>query len=472
MAERPADRASKQGAYTGIVLGTVGATIRRYAMMEAGSRAGVAVSGGADSVALLELLRELGRDAGWHLEVLHVDHGLRGAESDGDREFVQGLARRYELPCHVTRVEARALGGNLEQAARRVRYAYFEQIRRERQLDVVATGHTASDQAETVILRLLQGASPSSLAAVRAVRDGWIVRPLIEVTREEVRAWLTKRGSRWREDASNQVSEFARNRVRAELMPRLKEFNPRVERALAGCAAAAQEEERYWNEAVAQLWAGVAREHEQGLTVRLAGLRAVPAALAARFWRRACEQAAGAPVRLERDHIAALIALARGAAGRGRVSLPGLTAWRSFDEILIAPPAAWPGEAAEVRFRAPGEAELAAGIRVRAECVRAGQHAYNVDDGLVSAAAVDGDLVLRLWRAGDRYRPRGSRRQRTLHELFAARRIAAWARARWPVVEWCGQIVWSRQFGVNADFVDEPSSGGWIRLVEVPPQRG
>ena len=198
------------------VLDQVLRTVSRYNMLAAGTRAGVAVSGGADSLALLHILVRLGGPRRWSLEVLHFDHGLRGEESDGDRRFVEELADKLGLPCHVegADVRAAAAGANLEQTARQMRYRFFKEVRERRGLDAVATGHTASDQAETVLMRVLRGAAAESLAGIRPVNDGWIVRPLIEVTREDVREWLRSQGLVWREDSSNIDSCYDRNRMR------------------------------------------------------------------------------------------------------------------------------------------------------------------------------------------------------------------------------------------------------------------
>src|SRR5438477_6211336 len=166
-------------------------------MMPPGRRIGVAVSGGADSVFLLYALRELGVAAA----VLHVNHALRGAQSELDEQFVRELAKRIDLPFYV--FVAPVFTGNTEQEARRFRYDFFTQHIAAGHCDAVATGHTLDDQAETVLYRFLRGAGTAGLSGIRPTIDNAFIRPLINLRREEIRAWLRQRSIPWREDESN-----------------------------------------------------------------------------------------------------------------------------------------------------------------------------------------------------------------------------------------------------------------------------
>lgn len=207
----------------------------------------VAVSGGADSVALLRALEAVPVQP---LVVAHIDHRLRGSESDRDAEFVQELAARLGLPCRVKVVDIASLGGNMEATARRVRYEFLAEVAAETSARWIATGHTAGDQAETVLLRLIRGSGLQGLrgiAAKRISRDPTvtqgraIIRPLLSVTRAEVLEYLSEIGQPFREDATNADSRFSRNRVRHELLPMLETFNPDVVTALAHLASQAGE---------------------------------------------------------------------------------------------------------------------------------------------------------------------------------------------------------------------------------------
>src|SRR5436305_6953667 len=224
------------------------ATVERYGMFSAGQRVGVAVSGGADSVCLLYILRELAAQWNLCLTVLHLDHQLRGDESTADARFVRELADRLGLPI-VSRCATLPLSGNLEQAGRRARLAFFSEIIQSGACDRVALGHTRSDQAETVLFRLLRGSGTAGLAGIRPVTSGGIVRPLLDVNRAEVETYLRDRGIGWREDSTNASRRFARNRIRHELLPQLcRDWNPEIAESLARTADWALAEESYWHD--------------------------------------------------------------------------------------------------------------------------------------------------------------------------------------------------------------------------------
>ncbi len=225
--------------------------ISRYNMFVPGQALGVAVSGGADSVCLLHVLAELAPRWALRLTVLHMNHQLRGEASASDEEFVRQLARSLGLAAHVASIDVAArraaTGDNLEQAARRARREFFLAAIRSGRVDRVATGHTRTDQAETVLLRLFRGAGVEGLAAMRPVTPDGMVRPLLAVSRADAEQFLRERGIAWREDATNRDLRYARNRVRHQSMPVLaREFNPRLEEALARTAELAGEEEDYW----------------------------------------------------------------------------------------------------------------------------------------------------------------------------------------------------------------------------------
>ena len=458
------------------VLDQVLRTVSRYNMLAAGARAGVAVSGGADSVALLHILVRLGGPRRWSLEVLHFDHGLRGEESDGDRRFVEELADKLGLPFHVERADVRAAatGANLEQTARQMRYRFFAQVRERLGLDAVATGHTASDQAETVLMRLLRGAAAESLAGIRPVNDGWIVRPLIEAPREQVRGWLRAEGLEWREDSSNSDNCYDRNRMRHELLPLLRrEWNPAVDEALARLATAFARDEEFWEAQVEALWAASAARSRFGVVVDTKAVGEAHAALQVRVWKKACAEAAGALPRLAGEHLEALLKLARQRAGAGKLSLPGVRAWRSFHQVLIHPVDRTFERPSGVELAVPGVAALEpAGARIRLRRAEPGAEAYNGISERLDGALAPGPFMLRAWQDGDAYRPRGSKGRRTIQALLQSRRVPAWERCAWPVLEWRGRIVWARQFGVAAEFAAENGCESPLEILEEPPIRG
>ena len=161
-------------------------TIARYAMLAPGDQLGVAVSGGADSLCLLHALVELQGELSLHLSVIHVDHNLRGPQSQADAEFVHKCAQQHSLPFHIRKLDLAPHRGNLEQEARHARYRFFRELIQDGTVARVALGHTRSDQAETVLFRLLRGSGSAGLAGIRPVTDFGIIRPLLQVTRLQV----------------------------------------------------------------------------------------------------------------------------------------------------------------------------------------------------------------------------------------------------------------------------------------------
>ena len=236
----------------------------------------VALSGGADSVALLHLLRA----AGHPVEAAHCHFHLRGAESDRDAAFVADLCRRLGVRLHRadfdTRAEARRRGVSIETAARDLRYAWFDSLLDERALAAVAVAHHRDDNAETLLLHLVRGAGLHGLSGM-AWRRGRVVRPLLGVSRQELEAYLRRIGQDYVTDSTNLIPDVRRNRIRLEVLPQLRQLNPAIDRVLAETARRMAETEQIFDRAVAEARRRVCTEADGGLDIRLAALRAEPA---------------------------------------------------------------------------------------------------------------------------------------------------------------------------------------------------
>ena len=226
----------------------------RSGLFRPGQRIAVAVSGGADSVALFRRLLEERQALGIVLSVVHVHHGIREAAEE-EAAFVAGLAAAHDLPFHLYRTDApaaaAALHESLEEAARNLRYGFFHQLMVDGVVDAVATAHTLDDQAETVLQKILRGAWTEGLSGIHPVvtmEPGAILRPFLENNHAAIEEWLRSLPQPWREDSSNQELAHTRNRIRWQLLPLLRTFNPQIAGQLARLATISADEEAYWQE--------------------------------------------------------------------------------------------------------------------------------------------------------------------------------------------------------------------------------
>jgi tRNA(Ile)-lysidine synthase len=430
-------------------------TILRHRMLDRGQCIGVAVSGGADSVCLLHVLRELAPRLDCHLLVLHLDHRLRGAESSADAAFVSAMARELGLPFLLR--EANLGGGdNLEQAARRARMAFFSETIASGAAGRVAVGHTRSDQAETVLYRFLRGSGTAGLAGIRPVVAPGVVRPLFEIERPEIEGWLRARGIAWREDSSNASPLFARNRIRHGLLPELRrDWNPALPEILAHTATWAREEEDYWAVEIARLSERLFEERAGEIRVRAAAIAQLPTAVARRLVRHAIERVRGDLRSIDFRHIASVMELIGPGRGEGRTVLPGMEVRRSLDWIRFARPSAVVpyrfAVTAPCTLAIPGtDSEVSLELIEKSETFAVSDNVYNDVMGCLDWGRLSGALELRSWRPGDQYQPVGSTGDKKIKTLFQQARIPVWERSSWPVLLDQSNLVWTRRFGPAA----------------------
>jgi tRNA(Ile)-lysidine synthase len=501
--------------------------IRHQGLLNAGERVGVAVSGGADSVALLRVLCELRHEIGIVLAVVHFNHKLRGLESDADEEFVFQLAREHQLDFFRgdadVSVHASARHIGLEAAARELRYGFFRSLMRSpvgsahSNLDKVATGHTADDQAETVLMRVMRGAGTRGLAGIHprvalegqdGIASGEVVRPLLELRRCEVEQYLGELGQPWREDSTNLETHFIRNRVRHVLLPLIeKEFNPSIVSGLAEVADIAREEEDYWeNEAAGWTgtgihwtepeWsphAGSAAEHglvelkpfrpdlagrleERGplalnATVDLAWFLSEAVAVQRRIIK-VIGTTSGVPLEFRRVEEIREFAAQEHASGK-QLALPmGWKVIREPDALVFLTPDLRTQERMptdyEYALSLPGRTLVPeAGIVVEAVRVAPGSdpERYN-RDRLLEPSLLARQLIVRNWRPGDRFWPAHAKSPRKVKELLQERRLIGTARKLWPVAVSGNEIVWLRGFPGPARLAAKGAEG--ILIQEAP----
>jgi len=450
------------------VLERVRKTILRYNMLPRGSRVTVAVSGGPDSVCLLYVLLELAQDFDVSLSVAHLNHQLRGPESDEDERFVAELAARLGLPFYRADADIAATKDNLEQAGRRARRAFFAGLKADR----VALGHTRDDQAETVLFRVLRGSGLRGLAGIYPVTDGGYIRPLIDVTRGEVEEFLRGRGIPWRGDSSNIDSRFSRNRIRHSLLPQLaREWNPRIGDSLAQLATLAHDEERWWRSYIDDLSAGILVARAGGIELRASALAEFPPAVGRRLIRRAIGQVKGDLRQLEFAHIERVLDLAAQSEGDGRLHLPGLDVCRSFDWIRVAA-AGPPVDFSPLRLAIPGAYAVSPETCLHLEIAprsSASKKGATLKAAELSLRRLPQVLELRGWKPGDHYRPQGQDRDQKIKEMFQVERVPSWLRESWPIVSSGDTILWARTFGAAAEFAADREPGPVLRVWEAEP---
>jgi tRNA(Ile)-lysidine synthase len=454
------------------LLAKIQRTIERFGMAQPGESWGVAVSGGPDSIALLSALAELSDELGLSLGVVHFNHQLRSVESDEDEAFVRRRAQALGLAFECDRATV-AAGENLESAARSARYAFFEHLLSQGKFDRIATGHTRSDQAETVLFRVLRGTGLAGLAAVRPVREPGIVRPLIDVTRAEVMQWLATKDGEWREDSSNQDTRFSRNRIRHELMPQLAaEWNPQVEQALARLADQAAAEEAYWSRIVDQaIGSIVLRRSDDGIEIDCKQARELDSAVLGRCLDRLAREVKAPGRQIDAEAIEGLKAMTI-QAGPKETHLPGLEAQRSCDVLrLSAPESSTPhyeptAVSLDMDLVAPdGRSRLALRLKLAAN-----RRASVGGETAIDWAKLRQPLYLRAWSPGDRV---GDAEARPLREMFRRCGVPAWERVYWPVLVMAGDkvgsevVVWSRGFGTPECFAATPTSAQVLEITEL-----
>jgi tRNA(Ile)-lysidine synthase len=428
--------------------------VRKQALLKPGDRVGVAVSGGADSVALLRLLLELRGELGVVLSVVHFNHKLRGAESDEDECFVAELARQHklDLSCESGDVfgYAAAKRKSLEAAARELRYQCFRRLLVSGRVNRIATAHTLDDQAETVLLRIVRGAGSRGLAGIypqlaEGSRESGvgsqptIIRPLLGTTRSDLETYLVALDQPWREDTSNRDLRHARNRIRHGIVPRLeRHLNPAVCQTLAETAEIARAEEEYWEEEVQRVLPLIrGSQPRQAAALKLKVLGNLPLALQRRVVRAAAESSG---LRLEFRQVEEILT------AKSVVLPDGWAASRNKTELWFERQTTTAPSDYEYCLPVPGRVEVReTGSCFEARLVSANAEGYNPEDFL-DRALLNGELRVRNWRPGDRFWPAHTKAPKKIKELLQERHLTGTERKLWPVVVRENDIVWMRGF--------------------------
>ena len=480
--------------------------IQRCGLIRQGDRVGVAVSGGADSVALLLLLVAAKKNLGITLSVLHFNHKLRGSAADADEKFVSTLARKHKLPFYSATASVKSIAkndkANVEATARRLRYAFFSECAGEHHLDKIAVAHTADDQAETVLAHILRGSGLAGLGGIHPQVDK-IVRPLLSVSRADLRLFLKSRKQTWREDATNRDTAKTRARIRKKLIPLLKEeFQPRIVEHLASLSNHARQDDALLHHFAEQRLRASLEMIPGGARIRIAELlppdlqqsafalfedqppeRAASTGLSARLVRlivsrvkSAKHNSAGGE--LTALHVRQVFELARHGKTGSSLPLPGNIEVRRHRDTLVfcaKESAALSSRNYEYKIdsldhlntiRVP---ELGCVFRFTVIDWHPQRGETSLTGEVLDGARLNFPLTLRSWRHGDRFCAIGHTKPEKLKRLFNEKGIDRWQRGGWPVVA-SGRsgedLAWSRAFGASAKYAVHDGTKTGIVIVE------
>ncbi|HIJ89683.1 MAG: tRNA lysidine(34) synthetase TilS [Desulfobulbaceae bacterium] len=430
--------------------------IRREGLLASGERCVVAVSGGPDSMALLRVLAQLAPSLGVFLVVAHVDHGLRPKEAEEEASLVASAALALGLTCEFGRVEvaacAKEQGLSIEHAARNLRYGFLEEVAVRHRATKIAVAHTADDQAEEILLRLIRGTGRAGLTGMARLRDGLVVRPFLGIAKEELLRYLAEGNIPYCLDSSNQQRIYLRNRIRLDLLPYLQEhFNPNIGNSLRETAAILQGEEELLAGIASQAYAQMVEEEGDepvALTIHLAAFLCQPLAIKRRILETACWHMGCRP---SFRQIAQLLSLAEtGGEGPGTHLARGLRVVKEEGRLYFRYPQGRQAvrgnlsDAAKVEpsfakeLSGPGDyflEETGTILKLRLlEALPEGWEGRTPETLYCDAGKISFPLMVRSFRPGDRFCPLGAPGRKKVGDFFTDQKIPAVKRRRIPIL--------------------------------------
>lgn len=442
-------------------------TIRSHQMIAHGDVVLVALSGGPDSVCLLSALHALSDKLGIRLHAAHIDHMFRGRESAEEARFAAETAGRLGVPITVETIDVptfcRERGISAQAGAREIRYAFLSRTAERVGATRIALGHTASDQAETLLMRLVRGAGTSGLSGIPPVR-GVIIRPLIDVTRDEVLAYLAQNGLKYAIDSSNAKPIYTRNRIRLELIPALSRFNPSIVQTLAEEAAILRDDDEALEACISAHIPSVMEKHAESIRIRRDAFNSLLPALRRRILRKAIESAAGNRA-VSFDKIEeALGFISSAQTGRVMSLAAGLAMEREYENILIRPAPEPQGFC--IMLHVPGVTEAAEiNVKVETRIITPGQAIAETDEKSVWQAVFDYDkivlpLYIRSRRPGDRFCPAGmGGKGKKLQDFLTDEKVPRRLRSLLPILATEKDIVWVVGMRTDMRFLPDDKSG-------------
>ena len=438
----------------------------------------MAVSGGADSIALLHALHEWAPRFKWRLTVGHLHHGIRGRAADADAAFVQQTAARLAIPCVAGKARVPALarrrGISLEMAAREARYAFLARTARKVAADVIATAHTADDQAETLLLKLVRGTGPAGMAGIpceTTVKGCRVVRPLLTVSRTRILHYLQQAKHLWREDESNADPAFLRNRVRHELLPLLeRDFNPRIREALVRMSRIFSAEGE-WLEELTRSLLEVCTPPAVAIppnSLACGPFQALPLAARRRVVRLWLTRLGAPESGLEFETVERIVALCERRQGSATVTLgEGWRVRRNYARLTLDLPGGGPQDAFRVEVRVPGVTSLPEqGLRVVTRLVPGLVKERSLCPGRLPARASfeasawkGRPLFVRSGKPGDRMVPFGLQGSKKIQDILVDGKVPREERCRVPLFECEQEVIWLPGYRVAGTWAVKEAKG-------------
>jgi tRNA(Ile)-lysidine synthase len=435
--------------------------IREHNLVSKQQKLVVAVSGGPDSVCMLHILVKLRKELDIKLHVAHLNHQLRGAESDADAQFVAGLAQRLNVPATIEASDVKSYQAkhrtSLEEAAREVRYQFLARVAESARAERVAVGHTADDHVETILMHLIRGSGTRGLQGLQPLSQ-WqspdaslaVIRPLLKLNREETDDYCHYHQLAPRLDASNLSTSPLRNRIRHQLLPQLQRYNPQVADALLRMARLAADDLAFIDKEAACLWGEVAQKQGNTVILDKKSFIDLPSALKRHLLRTSVEELLGNLKDIEARHIEEVIDALDKPAGK-EIRLPnGLTFTIEYDRYLIGSDSAalspFPILETEFKLNIPGktsipgwdiEATIADSTGIRKAGTKTDEFTARFD-----LNKVGNKLTVRCRQPGDRFQPLGMSQPKKLNEFMIDARIPQAWRQRIPIVGSPEQIIW------------------------------
>jgi len=406
-------------------------TIEKYNLLEKGDRVIVALSGGPDSTALLAALASIANDLDLSLVVAHFNHGLRGAESDGDEEFSRNLSEKMGFPFVSGNMSQGKVkkGFSPEDFFRRQRYDFLNKISDDHQAQKIALGHNLQDQAETVLLNILRGSGLEGLKGFLPMRDGKFIRPLMEISRKEITSYLNEAGIPHRQDSSNENTRYRRNLIRSELIPLLKEkYNPKIEENLTQMAEILRLENEFIGQHVDEvLKSSFIQRRQNGILLKISYVNDLPSAIRLRLFKMILESLNPAKNGFAFIHIKSLDNFAQKSESGKRISLPlGIEVRREYEDLILErKKAGFKQTKYEYTMKIPDSlyikerkvtihSEIAAKESV---CFRGGNEVY------MDLDKIQQPVIIRTRRDGDWFQPLGMQGRQKIKDFFIDHKI-------------------------------------------------